>query len=143
MRIDVLVCKASGGAATEAKLIAARELGLPVIMVRRPPAEPGESVETVEAALDWLAGSIAAPRSKEGVMRARLTAILALAALAAAVGRLGGACADLNLFGGYWDNVARAARRERRQPGKAADRQRRQPEPDRRGARTGTALSPR
>ena len=54
--IDVLVCKASGGAATEAKLIAARELGLPVIMVRRPPAEPGPSVETVDAALDWLAG---------------------------------------------------------------------------------------
>jgi precorrin-6A/cobalt-precorrin-6A reductase len=54
--IDVVVCKASGGAATEAKLIAARELGLPVIMVRRPPAEPGPSVETIEAALDWLGG---------------------------------------------------------------------------------------
>jgi precorrin-6A/cobalt-precorrin-6A reductase len=54
--IDVLVCKASGGAATEAKLIAARELSLPVIMVRRPAAEPGPTVETVEAALDWLAG---------------------------------------------------------------------------------------
>lgn len=54
--IDVLVCKASGGAATEAKLIAARELGLPVIMVRRPPREPGAAVDTVEAALDWLAG---------------------------------------------------------------------------------------
>ncbi len=53
--IDVLVCKASGGAATEAKLIAARELSLPVIMVRRPPPEPGFAVETVEAALDWLA----------------------------------------------------------------------------------------
>ena len=53
--IDVLVCKASGGAATEAKIVAARELSLPVIMVRRPPAEPGEAVDTVEAALDWLA----------------------------------------------------------------------------------------
>lgn len=55
--IDVLVCKASGGAATEAKIIAARERGLPVIMVRRPPPEPGEGVATVEEALDWLAGS--------------------------------------------------------------------------------------
>src|SRR5262249_20332142 len=55
--IDVLVCKASGGAATEAKLVAAREFGLPVIMVRRPPAETGEAVETVDAALDLLAGS--------------------------------------------------------------------------------------
>jgi precorrin-6A/cobalt-precorrin-6A reductase len=54
--IDVVVSKASGGAATEAKLAAARELGLPVIMVRRPPPEPGPAVETVEAALDWLAG---------------------------------------------------------------------------------------
>jgi precorrin-6A/cobalt-precorrin-6A reductase len=55
--IDVLVCKASGGGATEAKIIAARERGLPVIMVRRPPPEPGEWVDTVEEALDWLAGS--------------------------------------------------------------------------------------
>jgi precorrin-6A/cobalt-precorrin-6A reductase len=54
--IDVLVCKASGGAATEAKISAARELGLPVVMVRRPPPEPGDAVETVEAAVDWLAG---------------------------------------------------------------------------------------
>jgi precorrin-6A/cobalt-precorrin-6A reductase len=53
--IDVLVCKASGGAATEAKIFAARELGLPVVMVRRPPPEPGDAVETVEAAVDWLA----------------------------------------------------------------------------------------
>ena len=54
--IDVLICKASGGTATEAKLIAARELGLPVIMVRRPPRETGPSVDTIEAALDWVAG---------------------------------------------------------------------------------------
>ena len=32
-----------------------RELSLPVIMVRRPPPEPGDAVETVEAAVDWLA----------------------------------------------------------------------------------------
>ena len=55
-RIDVLVCKASGGAATEAKLIAARERALPVIMVRRPRPEPGPAVDTVEAVLSWLAG---------------------------------------------------------------------------------------
>jgi precorrin-6A/cobalt-precorrin-6A reductase len=55
--IDVLVCKASGGTGIEAKIIAARELGLPVVMVRRPPREPGDSVETVAAALDWLAGN--------------------------------------------------------------------------------------
>ena len=59
--IDVLVCKASGGRATEAKIIVARERALPVIMVRRPPPEPGEGVDTVEEALDWLAGSYRVP----------------------------------------------------------------------------------
>jgi len=53
--VDVLVCKASGGTATEAKLVAARELSLPVIMVRRPPPERGLAVDNIEAALDWLA----------------------------------------------------------------------------------------
>jgi precorrin-6A/cobalt-precorrin-6A reductase len=63
--IDVLVCKASGGSATEAKLIAAREASLPVIMVRRPPAEPGAAVDTVEAALGWLGEKLReAPPSK-------------------------------------------------------------------------------
>jgi precorrin-6A/cobalt-precorrin-6A reductase len=62
--IEVLVCKASGGAATEAKLIAARELSLPVIMVRRPPSEPGRSVDTVDAALDWLAGPDTIPAAR-------------------------------------------------------------------------------
>lgn len=52
--IDVLVCKASGGEATQAKLVAAREASLPVIMVRRPPAEPGEAVTSVAAMLNWL-----------------------------------------------------------------------------------------
>lgn len=53
-RIDVLVTKASGGEATYAKIAAARELGLPVIMVRRPPPPPGPLVATVAEALDWL-----------------------------------------------------------------------------------------
>ncbi|PKU21728.1 cobalt-precorrin-6A reductase [Telmatospirillum siberiense] len=34
--IDLLVTKASGGAATEAKIAAARRLGVPVLLVRRP-----------------------------------------------------------------------------------------------------------
>ncbi|MDY7102109.1 MAG: cobalt-precorrin-6A reductase [Actinomycetota bacterium] len=50
--IDALVTKNSGG--DDAKLVAARELGLPVVMVRRPPMVAGESVPDVEAALRWL-----------------------------------------------------------------------------------------
>ncbi|MBP5858088.1 cobalt-precorrin-6A reductase [Marivibrio halodurans] len=55
-RIDLLVTKNSGGAATVAKLEAARAVGIPVLMVDRPtPPVPGPRVETVAAALDWLA----------------------------------------------------------------------------------------
>jgi precorrin-6A/cobalt-precorrin-6A reductase len=58
--IDVLVAKASGGVATEAKIIAAREASLPVIMVRRPPAEPGETVPTVDGAIAWIEARLGA-----------------------------------------------------------------------------------
>ena len=57
-RIDIVVAKASGGSATEAKLIAAREAGLPVIMLRRPKPEPGPRVDSVEQAIAWLARQI-------------------------------------------------------------------------------------
>jgi precorrin-6A/cobalt-precorrin-6A reductase len=56
--IEVLVAKASGGGATEPKLIAARERGLPVVVVRRPTPPAGERVEAVAAALDWLAARL-------------------------------------------------------------------------------------
>jgi precorrin-6A/cobalt-precorrin-6A reductase len=57
--IDVLVAKASGGPATAAKLDAARALGIPVLMLRRPPGETGESVERVEDAVAWVAERLA------------------------------------------------------------------------------------
>jgi precorrin-6A/cobalt-precorrin-6A reductase len=53
-QIDVIVSKNSGGAATYAKIMAARELGLPVVMVQRPIAPKGDRVETVSGAIDWL-----------------------------------------------------------------------------------------
>ncbi|NUW34690.1 cobalt-precorrin-6A reductase [Nonomuraea sp. SMC257] len=56
-RLDVLVTKDSGGRMTTAKLVAARERGLPVIMVDRPPLPAGvRLVETVEEAAAWAQG---------------------------------------------------------------------------------------
>lgn len=52
-RIDLLVTKDSGGAATAAKLEAARKRRLPVIVVRRPPRAGARTVPTVAQALDW------------------------------------------------------------------------------------------
>ena len=59
-RIDTLVTKNSGGAATAAKLDAARDEGVRVVVVRRPPPPPGPVVATVDAALSALAGDRAA-----------------------------------------------------------------------------------
>ena len=53
--VELLVSKNSGGAATYAKLVAARELRVPVIMIDRPDPEPGARVETAEEAVRWLA----------------------------------------------------------------------------------------
>lgn len=53
-KIDALVCKASGGEATRAKLVAARQLGIPVLMVERPPAPTGLVAENVGAVMTWL-----------------------------------------------------------------------------------------
>lgn len=52
--IDVLVTKDSGGEQTAAKLVAARRLGLPVVVVRRPPAPAAPTVGTVDAAVEWI-----------------------------------------------------------------------------------------
>jgi precorrin-6A/cobalt-precorrin-6A reductase len=53
-RIDTIVCKNSGGSATEAKLIAARQLGLRVVMLRRPARPDVPTVTSVAAAMAWL-----------------------------------------------------------------------------------------
>lgn len=52
-RIEALVCKNSGGP-TAAKLVAARDAGIPVVMLRRPALPGGETVSDVDATLRWL-----------------------------------------------------------------------------------------
>ncbi len=55
-RIDLLVSKNSGGAATYAKIAAARRLGIPAVLVRRPPTPPNPppAVATVAEAVAWI-----------------------------------------------------------------------------------------
>ena len=61
-RIDVLVSKNSGGGAGMSKLDAARELGLPVVMVERPPAtRRGDDLATLPAVLHWIEAHRKAP----------------------------------------------------------------------------------
>jgi len=62
--VDVVVTKDSGGGMTDAKLTAARELGIPVVLVRRPPLPDGVDVAaTVEEAVAWLLRPPAAGRT--------------------------------------------------------------------------------
>ena len=57
--IDVVVTKDSGGHMTEAKLTAARELAIPVVLVRRPPVPAGVPVVgTVDKARQWVAARV-------------------------------------------------------------------------------------
>jgi precorrin-6A/cobalt-precorrin-6A reductase len=53
--VEVVVTKDSGGSMTAAKLTAARELGIPVVLVRRPPLPEGVPVvATVDEARAWV-----------------------------------------------------------------------------------------
>ncbi|NJL53548.1 MAG: cobalt-precorrin-6A reductase [Hydrococcus sp. SU_1_0] len=53
-QIQTIVSKNSGGEATYAKIVAARELNLPVVMVKRPAMPESDRVNDVESALRWL-----------------------------------------------------------------------------------------
>lgn len=57
-RIDAVVTKNAGGAATVAKLVAARELGIPVVMVSRPATPEVTIVGSVDHAVAWLDGTV-------------------------------------------------------------------------------------
>ncbi len=59
-RIDVVIAKNSGGEATYGKIAAARALGLPVILLKRPPPpqDGPPAVATVAEALAWIAARI-------------------------------------------------------------------------------------
>jgi precorrin-6A/cobalt-precorrin-6A reductase len=57
-RIEALVARDSGGELTAAKLVAARELGLPVVLIARPPSPDVPAVASVEEAVAWLSAGL-------------------------------------------------------------------------------------
>lgn len=62
--IDVIVAKNSGGEATYSKMSAARTLGLPVILLRRPLPLEVPTVATVAEAMQWLDHVLKAPADR-------------------------------------------------------------------------------
>ncbi|HEX4507779.1 MAG TPA: cobalt-precorrin-6A reductase [Alphaproteobacteria bacterium] len=60
-RIDVLVTKNSGGSATEAKLEAARTLGIAVVMVERPETAGVPALDSLDAVMGWIEDHRPAP----------------------------------------------------------------------------------
>lgn len=55
-RVEVIVAKNAGGAGAEAKLVAARELGLPVILIDRPWVPERPVARSVDGVMAWLNG---------------------------------------------------------------------------------------
>ncbi|MBN9144484.1 MULTISPECIES: cobalt-precorrin-6A reductase [unclassified Novosphingobium] len=62
--IDLVVSKNAGGTGAQAKLIAARELGLPVLMIERPAMPDRRELFRPEEVLDWIAHT---PATERGV----------------------------------------------------------------------------
>lgn len=65
--IDAIVARNSGGTGAYAKLTAARELGLPVVLISRPPSPPAPCVESMGGVLDWLR-AVGLPGRSSGCM---------------------------------------------------------------------------
>nr|WP_252393842.1 cobalt-precorrin-6A reductase [Candidatus Rhodoblastus alkanivorans] len=59
--IEFLVSKNSGGGATAAKLVAARELNIPVILIARPQRESAEETANLADVLAWIEAHRPAP----------------------------------------------------------------------------------
>lgn len=55
-RIDIIVAKNAGGAGAEAKLVAARELGVPVVLIDRPAVPDRRVARSVAEVMAWLTG---------------------------------------------------------------------------------------
>jgi precorrin-6A/cobalt-precorrin-6A reductase len=64
--IDLLVCKNAGGSGAQAKVTAARELGLPMLMIARPAPPERREFHVPQDVLEWIAHR-ASSASERGV----------------------------------------------------------------------------
>jgi precorrin-6A/cobalt-precorrin-6A reductase len=55
--IEIVVSKNAGGTGAYAKIVAARTLGLPVIMIDRPAQPPRREFHDAGSVFDWIAHS--------------------------------------------------------------------------------------
>ena len=55
-KVDWLVVKNAGGMLSRSKLVAARQLRIPVLLINRPPLLASHRVETADQALEWVRG---------------------------------------------------------------------------------------
>ena len=53
-RVELVVAKNAGGIGARAKLDAARVMGIPVLMIDRPPLPPAQTTHSVADVIDWL-----------------------------------------------------------------------------------------
>ncbi|WP_157015518.1 cobalt-precorrin-6A reductase [Mesorhizobium xinjiangense] len=65
-RIEVVLAKNSGGAATYGKIAAARRLAIPVVMVRRPDAPAARAARNAGEAAEMIAGHVASFLDERG-----------------------------------------------------------------------------
>ncbi len=56
--IDTLVAKRSGGQATAAKITAAAEANVKIVLIARPPPQPGPTAESVDDGIAWIKSRI-------------------------------------------------------------------------------------
>jgi precorrin-6A/cobalt-precorrin-6A reductase len=63
--IDAVVSKNAGGEAAHAKIRAARQLQIPVVMIARPPLPAAQECADVEAALAWLRNEVESAHGRE------------------------------------------------------------------------------
>ena len=53
-KVEIVVSKNSGGSAAYGKIEAARQLGLPVVMIERPEKPAGHTVASAKESMRWL-----------------------------------------------------------------------------------------